>query len=101
MSRTTTSAEYRLYALAGGPPDRPGLVHVGPGGRAIDVEVYRLPRAAVGDFLARVAPPLALGTVTLAGGAEVTGFVCEPRGVAGARDISDFGGWRAYVRTLE
>ena len=97
---TTTAPAYRLYALRGTPPARAGLVRVSSEGRAIEVEVYRLPRAEVGELLATVPPPLALGSVWLASGELVRGFVCEAIGSEGAEDISECGGWRAYVASL-
>jgi allophanate hydrolase len=93
-----TTAAYKLYAMAGGSPPKPALVHVGvEDGAAIEVEVYELDLAAFGSFVAEVPPPLAIGTVDLETGEAVKGFVAEPRAVAGARDISPFGGWRAFV----
>jgi allophanate hydrolase len=101
MQRSTTTApEYRLYALAGDVPARAGLVRVSEEGRAIEVEVYRLPRAEIGELLATVPPPLALGSVRLISGELVHGFVCEAVGVEGARDISAGGSWRSYVASL-
>ena len=97
---TTTAPEYRLYALDGGLPARAGLVRVSSGGWAIEVEVYRLLRAEVGDLLAGVPPPLALGSVRLVSGELVHGFVCEAIGIEGAEDISAGGGWRSYVASL-
>ena len=97
---TTTAPAYRLYALAGGPPTRPGLVRVSAGGHAIEVEVYRLPRTEVGELLAAIPPPLALGSVRLASGELVHGFVCEPIGLEGALDISASGSWRSYLASL-
>lgn len=94
-TRTTTS--YRLFALDGGPPLRPGLVRVPEGGVAIEVEVYRLPSREVGGLLAQVPPPLCLGTVVLESGAAVHGYLCETAGLDGAVDISDHGGWRSYL----
>lgn len=94
---TATAPCYRLYALPGGPPARPGLVRVRSGGCAIEVEVYRVPRHEVGELLLAVPPPLAIGTVLLASGRSVHGFVCEPIAVDGADDISASGGWRAYL----
>jgi allophanate hydrolase len=90
--------------LPGTVPPRPGLVRTGAsaqggttGQRAsIAVEVWELSVEAFGAFVAEVPPPLAIGTVTLADGSEVKGFVCEPAGLEGAIDISAFGGWRAY-----
>jgi allophanate hydrolase len=96
VSLTRTAEEYRLHALAGGPPERPGLIRVPSGGRRIELEVYRLPMAEVGQLLSAVASPLAIGTIVLDSGESVHGFLCEPSGLAGAEDISAFGGWRAY-----
>lgn len=97
VERTTSSPHYRLYALAGGPPERPGMVRVADGGCRIEVEVWELPGAEVGSFLAGIPAPLGLGKVELADGRRETGFICEPCGLEGATDISAFGGWRAYL----
>lgn len=94
---TRTAAAYRLHALAGGPPLRPGLVRVLDGGVGIEVEVYRVPLTRVGSLLAQVPPPLCLGSVVLESGATVHGYVCETAGLEGAVDISDHGGWRSYL----
>jgi allophanate hydrolase len=96
---TTTSADYRLYALAG--VAKPGLVRVDSNGASIELEVYRLPFASIGELLAEIDAPLSLGTVRLADGGTVHGFLCEPAGLGGARDITEFGGWRGYLaRTM-
>jgi allophanate hydrolase len=91
-----TEAAYRLYALPGGPPERPGLVRV-DAGAAIDTEVWALTPAAFGDFVAQIPSPLGIGTLRLADGTAVKGFLCETVATDGARDISAFGGWRAYM----
>lgn len=96
MESTRTSPHYRLYALAGGPPLRPGLVRES-GGASIEVELWAVPGAVLGDFLARIPAPLGLGKLELVDGREVTGFICEPRGVAGALDVTAWGGWRAWL----
>ncbi|MEJ0007016.1 MAG: allophanate hydrolase [Steroidobacteraceae bacterium] len=67
------------------------------GGGSIELEVYELDTAAFGSFVAEVPPPLAIGTVILEDGTTVKGFVAEPRALVGARDITAFGGWRAYL----
>ncbi|MEM6710656.1 MAG: allophanate hydrolase [Pseudomonadota bacterium] len=97
-----TMPDYRLYALAGGPPFRPGLVrdHNG-GGMAIDVEVWSLPREAVGSFMAGIPSPLAIGTVDIEDGRSVKGFVCEEAGLDGAEDITSFGGWRNFLNSQQ
>jgi allophanate hydrolase len=97
VKAASTAPHYRLYAIAGQTPPKPALVHVGPGGSAIAVEVYELETAAFGSFVAEVPPPLAIGTVTLADGSNVSGFVAEPRALEGARDITALGGWRAFI----
>lgn len=96
VEATHTAPSYRLYAMAGSVPPKPALVHA-DGGAAIAVEVYELDVAAFGSFVAEVPAPLAIGTVTLADGSSVKGFVAEPRATLGAEDITALGGWRAYV----
>ncbi len=101
MEATTTAAQYRLYALPGTTPPKPGLKRVAHGGAAIEVEVWQLPMAEVGSFLALIPAPLGLGSITLADGRSVHGFVCEGLALEGARDITGFGGWRGYVASLK
>jgi allophanate hydrolase len=93
---TRTGACYRLYALNGTDPPKPGLVRADDGA-AIAVEVYDMPADTLGSLLAEIPPPLGLGTIELGDGTWVKGFICEPRALAGARDITAFGGWRAYA----
>ena len=93
-----TSPHYRLYALPGTQPPKPGLVRAGSGaGANIDLEVWAVPSESVGSFIAGVASPLAIGTIELEDGSQVHGFICEGHAVAGAEDISSRGGWRAYL----
>lgn len=94
---THTVPAYRLFALPGGPPHRPGLVRVGEGGAAIAVEVWRMPIERFGDFVAGIPAPLGIGRLRTAAGAEVCGFLCEAAGTLGAVDITASGGWRAYL----
>lgn len=97
LEATHSSPDYRLYALAGGPPYRPGMVRVKEGGAAIAVEVWELPSSELGSFLTAIPAPLGLGKVQLADGRWESGFICEPYGLEGAEDISHLGGWRAYL----
>ena len=98
LREARTAPVYRLYSLAGGPPRRPGMVRASDGkGAAIHVEVWALPRAAFGDFLAGVPAPLSIGTVTLADGTAPKGFLCEPAGTLGATDVSAIGDWRRVI----
>ncbi|MET3722668.1 allophanate hydrolase [Sphingomonas trueperi] len=96
VESTTTAPTYKLYAMAESVPPKPALVH-SEDGAAIALEVYELDMAAFGSFVAEVPPPLAIGTVTLADGSMVKGFVAEPRAMTGAEDITALGGWRAYI----
>ncbi len=94
---TTTAACYRLYALPGGPPLRPGLVRVAAGGAPVAVEIWALPLPTVGSFLAGIPAPLAIGSVMLEDGTSEKGFVCEAIGIEGAEDVTVHGGWRAAL----
>ena len=114
---TRTAAVYRMVVLPGlpgsgglpGTPPRPGLIRcpagptgsVGPaGGFPLEVELYRLPVDALGALILGVAPPLAIGTVSLIGGTAVPGFVCEGHAADACADISRHGGWRGYLGSL-
>jgi allophanate hydrolase len=100
VETTSSSSDYQLYALADGPPFRPGMVRVKDGGVSIAVEVWELPSSELGSFLTGIPAPLGLGKVQLADGRWESGFICEPYGLEGATDISHLGGWRAYLKTL-
>jgi allophanate hydrolase len=97
IAATRTASRYRLYALAGGPPRRPGLVRVASGGEAIEVEVWELPLAELGGFIAGIPAPLGIGTVELEDGTWHKGFICEPCALEDAVDITAWGGWRAWL----
>ena len=97
LRATTTSLRYRLHALPGTVPPKPGLQRSTAGGTAIALEVWSVPVAEVGSFLALIPPPLGLGSVELADGSWVHGFICEGHALAGAEDVSHHGGWRAYI----
>ncbi|WP_207867707.1 allophanate hydrolase [Pseudomonas sp. 58(2021)] len=99
IEATYSSKDYKLYALAGGPPLRPGMLRVADGGVSIAVEVWELPSSELGSFLTGIPAPLGLGKVQLADGRWESGFICEPYGLEGATDISHLGGWRAYLQT--
>jgi allophanate hydrolase len=94
VAATQTAPVYRLYALPDG--KRPGLQRVADGGAAIAVEVWALPAREFGSFVAAIPAPLGIGSTLLADGSTVPGFICEAAGLDGARDISGFGGWRAW-----
>ncbi|MEO7414261.1 MAG: allophanate hydrolase [Opitutaceae bacterium] len=98
LVRTARTADcYRLYALAGTVPPKPGLVRVAPGeGAPIEVEVWTLAPPAWAEFVAAIPPPLGIGTLILDDGSTVKGFLCEPVALSDGEDITSFGGWRAY-----
>ena len=93
---TRTAPRYRLYAMDALTPPKPALVHR-QDGAAIEVEVYDMPEAMLGRFLLQIPPPLGLGKIELESGELVCGFICEPRALDGAPDITQYGGWRYYV----
>lgn len=98
VEETRTAPGYRLYALKGTVPPKPGLQRVaGADGAGIVVEVWSLPAAGFGAFVAKIPAPLGVGKLTLADGRQVTGFLCEAVALEDATDITAFGGWRAYV----
>lgn len=98
IKATHSAPVYRLYALPGGPPKRPGMIRVAEGGGAITVEVWELPMKHVGSFLAGIPAPLGLGRVELADGSWETGFICEGFAAGGADNITALGSWRAYLQ---
>ena len=99
LANTYSSADYRFYALPGGPPHRPGMVRVGADeqGSAIAVEVWEMPVHEFGSFVASIPAPLGIGTLTLADGSSVLGFVCEQYAIQSAEDITHYGDWRTYL----
>ena len=97
LETTTTAPDYKLYALDTTPP-KPGMLRVDAGtGSSIKLELWALSAAAFGKFIAAIPPPMAIGTIRLADDRGIKGFMVEPIAVEGARDISSFGGWRAFV----
>ena len=92
LEATATAPDYTLYALDTTPP-KPGLLRIAEGtGSSIALEIWALSAAAFGKFVAAIPPPLSIGTVRLADGRGVKGFIVEPTAIDGARDISGFGG---------
>jgi allophanate hydrolase len=94
---TRTLPHYQLYALPGTTPPKPGLVRVSNGGSSIEVEVWELPLDAYGRFVADIPAPLGIGTLALENGEVAQGFLCEAHAVENARNITKFGGWRAFI----
>lgn len=99
LREVRTQSSYRLFALDGGPPKRPGLLRVASGeGHSIAAEVWALPAESFGRFVAAIPPPLGIGTLLLADGTTPKGFLVEPEATRAAQDISSTGSWRAYLR---
>ena len=102
LTTAETAPHYRFYALPGTTPPKPGLLRVaeGTGGR-IALEIWEMPAAHYGSFVALIPAPLGIGTLQLADGGSVQGFVCEAVATQGATDITHLGGWRNYVASLK
>jgi allophanate hydrolase len=98
VQAASTAPRYRLFALPGGPPHRPGMIRVHQDGARIELEVWALPTEQVGSFIAAIPAPLGMGKVELDSGALVTGFLCEAYASEGAADITSYGSWRDYVK---
>lgn len=101
IEKTKTADGYRLYALAGGPPYRPGLVFDGTTGDKIEVEVWSMPISEFGSFVVGIPAPLGIGKVTLQDGRKLCSFICESYGITDATEITEYGGWRSYLNKLE
>ncbi len=98
LATTHTSPDYKLFALPATQPPKPGLLRVASGsGSPIEVELWEMPTAQFGSFMALIPEPLGIGSLRLADGSTVKGFICEPLALEGATDISAYGGWRAYL----
>ncbi|MBV8215596.1 MAG: allophanate hydrolase, partial [Verrucomicrobia bacterium] len=101
IESTKTAPIYRLFALEGTSPPKPGLIRVGSeNGSSIDVEVWDIPVDEFGKFFQNVPSPLVVGTIQLENGQQVKGFLCEGIAANGATDITEFGGWKNYLKTL-
>lgn len=97
IEKTETAPCYRLYALAGGPPQRPGLVYDKQHGTTIEVEVWSVPTTEFGSFVAGIPSPLGIGKVKLKDQSERSGFICEPFGIEDATEITHYRSWRHYL----
>lgn len=100
IKTTRTAPNYKLYALAGTVPPKPGLLRVATDGASVDVEVWALTAEAFGLFVSRIPSPLGIGTLQLEYGDTAKGFLVEAVAIDGARDITDFGGWRNFIASM-
>jgi len=101
LEQTTTSPNYRLYALPNTTPPKPGLQRDEANGTEIILEVWEMAASEFGSFVDLIPAPLGIGNVELADGRWVNSFICEGFGLEGARDVTEFGGWRAYITALK
>jgi len=97
VTKAETAAQYRLYALNGFNPARPGLLRVKNDGAAIELEIWKLPIEKYGMFVASVPSPLGFGTLEISDGSHVQGFLCEAYATLDATDISHHKGWKHYI----
>lgn len=95
VEATTSSPHYQLYALPDG--KRPAMVRDETNGVAIEIEVWSLPKETCGSFINGIPAPLGIGKVELADGTWLSGFICDSYGLEGAKNISEFGGWREWL----
>ncbi len=100
LEATTSSPNYRLYALAGGPPYRPGMIRDDANGAAIEIEIWSVPKEQFGSFVAQIPAPLGIGKVETADGRWLPGFICESHAIGYAKEITDLGGWRKYIESM-
>ncbi|MFT8317649.1 MAG: allophanate hydrolase [Sporolactobacillus sp.] len=96
ISESATAAKYMLSRLKT-EPEKPGLVRLESGGKSIQLELWNIPLAELGSFVASIPAPLGIGKVELIDGRKIPGFICEPYGASAGTDISEFGGWRNYI----
>jgi allophanate hydrolase len=101
VENTFTANCYRLFALPNTTPPKPGLIRTTHGGAEIIVELWDVPLHNFGSFVALIPAPLGIGTLTLKDGRDVKGFICEGAAVKDAKDITNLGGWRAYIKSLQ
>lgn len=101
VENTHTQNCYALYALKAHLPLKPGLLRLNDGGQSIAVELWDIPTARFGEFVAEIPAPLVMGNIELIDGRVVKGFLCESYMLNDAIDISQFGGWRTYLQTLD
>lgn len=94
----TTAPVYRLWSVN----DRhPAMIRVLSGGASIALEVWAVPPEGLAQILLREPPGLCIGKVTLADGEEVLGVLGEPTLCEGQREITQHGGWRAYLASRQ
>ena len=99
VQQTRTAPHYRLFVLPDTSPAKPGMVRSENGG-SIEIEVWQIDVTAFGRLVAAVPPPLVIGSVELASGEWIKGFLCEEVGLKDAPEITNMGGWRTYLASV-
>jgi hypothetical protein len=94
VRETTTEPSYRLWSIK---DQHPAMIRVKTGGAAVAVEVWRLSADGLASVLRKEPPGLCIGKVILAEGDEVLGVLAEPILCQDQHEITQFGGWRAYM----
>lgn len=98
LREALTEPAYRLWSIN----DRhPAMQRVSEGGRAIALEVWAVPVSGVSSLLLGEPPGLCIGKVRLADGEEVLGVLGEAILCDGQVEITQWGGWRAYIASLK
>jgi gamma-glutamylcyclotransferase (GGCT)/AIG2-like uncharacterized protein YtfP len=98
VRETRTAPSYRLWSIG----DRhPAMMRVEAGGAAIALEVWSLPPEGLASILLKEPPGLCIGKVRLEDGSETLGVLGEPALCQGQREITTYGGWRAYLASRE
>jgi len=92
-----TEPSYRIWSID---DKHPAMIKVSTGGVGVAVEVWKVPLAGLGIILSQEPPGLAIGKVILHDGEEVLGVIGEPLTVEGKKEITAYGGWRAYMETV-
>jgi len=96
---TKTAKKYRLFKLPNKKVLKPGLIKV-ENGNSISVEIWSIPIEKFGYFEKNISGPMCIGNIELENGKEVKGFLCEYFATLEAEDISIFGGWKAYINSI-
>jgi hypothetical protein len=93
-----TDACYRIWSIG----DRhPAMLRTLGAGARIAVEIWDVPSEGLAGILLSEPPGLAIGKVVLRDGSIVLGVLGEPFLCEGQREITQFGGWRAYIASKE
>lgn len=97
VKKIQTAKGYRLFNVPEKIPPRPGMIRDTQSQTIIELEVWQMPLENFGAFMLQIASPLCIGSVMLEDETFVYGFLCESDELKEAKEISSFGGWRAYL----